>query len=778
MAVAFPHCESHLGRLLSDHLQDVAARIRSVRPSDELLFWTGLFHDIGKSTAYFQTYLNGGNASRDLRAHAHFGAIWLLAFMVQQRKAGLELGITDLALAHLFAKRHHGRLDDLIDSLAERDSSETERFEKQLSATDVSGLCRWLSQAIDRPCETPESSQRLLPLNIELQRQFIDERKTKACNLELMGRFQKALADFGTLIEADRDSAAGYERTKFEAGPLLRFQHVESSRTSEQFGDSSPAVKDARESVYRSAVESADRLSCDAGHLWSLTVPTGAGKTLAAIAWATKRREARIAAGRRNCPIIYALPFTSIIDQNVAVLRRLRPDQVVSEDLLAVHHHLAELGEIAESGEESLARSWVEGWRSDIVCTTFVQIVNALFHGRCADSRRFSKLAGSILILDEVQAVPAELWTPIRIALQSLSSRFGTDILLVTATQPALFAESEILEIGPSSIPVAADTSFDRYDVETLLASKLTLPSLSAKICSTISSSNTQSCLVILNTIQESLDLYSTLRQAAELSTHRFFHLSTNLRPKDRRRILADLANCSVPHILVATQVVEAGVDLSFDVVFRALAPLDSIVQAAGRCNRHGTGTRGHVFVFQLEDNYDSLIYGDLHLDLSRRILSRTLAENIPHSRSEPMIRACVVEYFKELSTRVGQIRSDKILDAVRQLEFAALRGEGFCQDKRVQLIEDIADRVPHFVETDESDTRLWGQFLGAVLLRDAKQRRRELHLLRTDMGQRVVEVPSRMALGSAEPSHGFVHVPISQSYRFYCTDTGWRRSK
>ncbi len=780
MAVAFPLCESHPGRSLGSHLEDVANRVRTTRPSDQILYWTALFHDLGKATHFFQTYLHGGDAPRDLRAHAQFGAMWLLSFLRQQRSDGTPVFIVDLALAHLFVRRHHGRLDDLSDSMADRDSSETQRLAKQLAAADVPGLSHWLELAAQCACLAPDPTQRLIPLSVELLRTFADEARQNVSELKTMARFQKALADFGVLIEADRDSAAGYQLGQFDTGPKFESQHVEQFRAAGEFGATSAvAVRLARESVFKAAVSKADALPVDCGHLWSLTVPTGAGKTLAAIGWAIKRREARLAAGRAMCPIIYALPFTSIIDQNVAVLRRLWPESSVSEDLIAVHHHLAELGDIAEAGEESLARSWVEGWRSDIVCTTFVQVVNALFHGTCADARRFSKLAGSILILDEVQAVPAELWPAIRVALQSLSTHFGTDILLVTATQPALFAESEKVEIAPASLPSDATQAFDRYDIETSLSEAMTLSNLAAQVREVVSNCDAGSCLIVLNTVQEALDLHSMLTASPELSSYKLFHLSTNLRPKDRRRILAEIMTCSVPHILVATQVVEAGVDLSFDVVFRALAPLDSIVQAAGRCNRHGTGRRGRVLVFRLDGNSDSLIYGDLHLDVARRLLLGVAGQSSLNRRSEMEVRSLVVEYFNELHRKIGKTRSKKILDAVRQLEFAALRGEGCNKDrdlKRVQLIEDLADRVPHFVETDESDFEVWQRFIKTHVLQDANRRRRELHRLRNDLGQRIVEVPRRIAADAPDPVYGFVHVPLANSTGCYDINTGWKR--
>lgn len=774
MALAFQLCESHPGRLLTDHLCDVADRLRARHAVPTWLPLAGLFHDLGKATEYFQAYLQGQDVPPELKRHAEMGALWLLEFLRQQHLAPGKISPVDTALAFLFVRRHHGRLDDLLDSLA-FDQNGAPQFQQQLLTMDMVGIQQWFANrlgsflpvaAVDRNVFTE------LRVKSRLALQGIKN------DTEAMNRLQSILRWFGFLIECDRDSAAGYAPGQFDCGPKLGPGHIDRFRAMGDFGaGGSDAVRKARELVFQSATSSLDRLSRQDGSLWTLTVPTGSGKTLAALGWAVKRREARIAAGQGNCPIIYTLPFTSIIDQNAAIIRRIFGDISIDESSLAIHHHIAEAGEIALSGEESLARSWVEGWRADIVCTTFVQVVNALFHGTTADARRLSRLAGSILILDEVQAFPAELWPILKTALNSLCKHFNTDILLVTATQPALFSESEKIEIGPNSMPAEVSKAFDRYDFSADLANTTSLDSLRHWVGKELTEKYRGSCLIILNTVGEALGLYALLETTPEFHDYARFHLSTNLRPKDRNRILEEIRCTRGRHILIATQVVEAGVDLSFDMVFRALAPMDAIVQAAGRCNRHGIGQRGLVCVFDLEGRSGVSVYGPVHMGLARETLLNVADKS--HPLREPELMELVNQYFLELDRRIGRNRTTKVFEAVRMLQFAALRGEGEDRDKeekRVQLIDDGFDRVPHFVETDESDAYIWSQLLEALKVSDLRLRQQRLRALRSKVAQRIVEVPKRYAIAKPDPTSNLVHVPFAQYGEFYDTNTGWRR--
>jgi CRISPR-associated endonuclease/helicase Cas3 len=735
-----------------------------------------LFHDLGKATTYFQSYLQGRDAPQDLRRHAELGALWLLELVSAKIEQGESLSVIEGALAVLFVRRHHGRLDDLADGLTDVQAHHRNLLVQQLAGMNCEEVQQWVAAELTDVVVAPQLDRS----NTKMRVQLLLELKKHCSNDAAMRRFQQALVAFGQLIEADRDSAAGYSIGAFCSPPRFRSEHVARFRQLLMTSASQDErIASARNRIYDAAVASAEAQPIDQGALWTLTVPTGSGKTLAAIGWAIKRREMRVQSGRPSCPIIYALPFTSIIDQNADVIRRLWPASSTDESLLAVHHHLAELGDLARSGEASLARSWVEGWRADIVTTTFVQVSNALFHGTHADSRRFAGLAGAILILDEVQAIPAELWPVFRTALRSLSLLFGTDILLVTATQPALFGATERVEIGPSDLPTEVAQGFDRYDLHADIANPTTLTSVVKRIIEELRRDGGRSCLVILNTIREALNLHELVRTEPSLRHCRLFHLSTNLRPKDRKRILAEVSALRASHILVATQVVEAGVDLTFDVVLRAMAPLDSIIQAAGRCNRHGVGARGRVIVFDPEENSAKTIYGSLHISLTRQLLEKSTASKSDAWLAEPKLTDLVVEYFQRLGERIQNDEAARVHDAVRQLQFAALRGEGVDQDrdlKCVQLIEDQNDRIPHFIETDDSDVATWNSLVEALAIEDVWMRRTKLRSLRNEVGQRIVEVPQRFRFDGASVDRTIVRVPSAVSSQWYSLETGWKR--
>lgn len=772
MVPAFQQCESHPGRSLTAHLLDVADRLSEDAVNSTWLKLVGVFHDLGKATSFFQSHLHGGKPPEDLRRHSELGALWLLNVL---HKGDNGFSPVKKALGFLFVLRHHGRLWDILDELI-IDSSATTRVCRQLAEMDIRGIRRWFDNNLAVDAAPPPLDQRALTeLRVTLKLSLNATR----CDVDAMARFQSALRAFGLLIESDHDSAAGFKAGYFHP-PHLTLNHIEAFRIRKGFGSAGDSTLGAaRDLVYQSAVSRASEGDVKAAHQWTLSVPTGAAKTLAALGWALTRREARIRAGMPDCPIIYALPFTSIIDQNVLVLQTLWDKTPVDESMLCVHHHLAEPGELAKSGEESLARSWIEGWRADVVCTTFVQVVNALFHGTSADARRLSRLAGSILVLDEVQAFPAELWPILRTSLESLSRSFGTDILLVTATQPALFDEANSSEIGPVAFPDELQQAFDRYDVSIDIANTIGLSDLRQRIAGALTTENRNSCLVILNTVKEALELHKALAAASEFAGYRLFHLSTNLRPKDRRIILAEIHSCNVPHVVVATQVVEAGVDLSFDLVFRALAPLDAIVQAGGRCNRHGTGPRGLVCIIDMVGNRGVIIYGETHMALAREVLVNATAVVGSMTLREPELRQFVTQYFHELSSRLSQDCDKEVMEAVRMLQFAALRGEG--QDrrrdaKRIQLIEDQFDRIPHFIETDNSDTHVWAELKSAFGISESSLRRQRLRALRNEVGQCVVEVPMRDALkDEPDTMTHLVHVPLRSSSEHYDVETGWR---
>ena len=752
MAIAFPQCESHPGRRLTDHLEDVASRLEGtfVEP-------VGLFHDLGKATEYFQDYLHDRPVSDPvLTRHSLLGAEIFLRYMIRAVDAG-NCTIEDAALRYAMIKRHHGGLDNLVDAFSTPDS---QQILPQFASLDWQGLTEWLQMRVTaiESSEEPNHAR----LRVKLSRAL----KGHTSRESAMARFQQALVWFGTFIEADRDSAAGYLSGMFvSADRCFAPRHVQQFRSGLSTGAAAAELNAARNRLFDAASAAAITEPLGPSRLWSLTAPTGSGKTLAGVEWALRRRNAR--ANERRGPIVYALPFTSIIDQTAAALEQMYGNGI-DESILSVHHHQSEPGSLSLRGEASLARVWTEGWRADVVCTTFVQVANALFHGTPWDSRRLKNLAGSFLILDEVQAMPAHLWEPFAHALKSLATTFGTEVLLMTATQPALFEDSAVTELAPLGYSDAA--VFDRYDVRIDLAAQLSLGDLAGSVEAALQDQRIGSCLIILNTIREALDLFQILSARPRLSAFNFCHLSTNLRPKDRRIVLDSLRRVAGQRtVLVSTQVVEAGMDLSFDIVFRALAPVDSIVQAAGRCNRHGNGVRGLVRVFELSGNSAIRIYGNVHIDVARSILG-----GAARLLTEPELRALVQRYYLTLRERTSQKRAKLIFDAVQMLEFANLRGEGerdLDREKRVILIDEDASPVPHFIEMDDSDAYIWFRFRSAVEAKNWPTVRR----LRKAVAQRTVEVPASLAY-PLDKVTSLAYVGHNVAPSVYSTVTGWKR--
>ena len=755
MARAFLQCESHPGRKLTDHLEDVGERL-----GVGLLRPVAMCHDVGKATDYFQDYISGTRVDPSLKQHALLGAEILLECLLG---TGQGFRSDELSLAYLFVRRHHGRLEDLVDAVGSIDPRRRDLLARQRASLDVEGLGVWLAGHGYRGRNIGDQDR--ARIRVETGRALRAETDHGRC----VARYLGSLRSFGRFIEADRDSAGGATEDAYRRAPFLSFGAVESFR-GEHFGSgTSVRMGEARAALFGEAA-AAGWKGTPRGRLWSLTAPTGSGKTLAAIGWALAMREAGLKSGEGGCPIIYALPFTSIIDQTVSVIKGFGGENV-DESVLAVHHHLAEPGPIFEKGEWSLAQNWVEGWRAELVCTTFVQVVNALFHGTCSDARRLSHLVGGILILDEIQAVPAELWPVVGLALRSLSAEFGTDVLLMTATQPAILDSAEVTELAPAGYEGRFADVFDRYDLRVETERTKTPKELSEDVRGALAGDAGGGCLLVLNTIDEALNVYRLISGAAWSGDFQVAHLSTNLRPKDRRVILDRVRARAGRQVVISTQVVEAGVDLSFDIVFRALAPFDSIVQAAGRANRHGDGRRGIVRIVEMEGNTAAKVYGNVHVDVARLVCRRLGAARV----SEREVRRHVGEYFLELKSRISRDRAERILGAVRMMEFASLRGEGEDKEKKVTLIEDEAERVPHYVAMDRGDEVVWEEFQSCLGGRSGRVPRG----VRNRVGLRIVEVPRRFAMGAeADERTGVVFVARGNAGRYYDAVTGWRRGR
>ncbi len=320
--------------------------------------------------------------------------------------------------------------------------------------------------------------------------------------------------------------------------------------------------------------------------LFSLTVPTGGGKTLSCMAFALDHARRY---GKRR--IIHVIPYTSIIEQTADVFRGIFGDAVIE------HHSNAESDPKQETPASRLA---CENWDAPIVVTTNVQFFESLFAARTSRCRKLHNLVDSVVILDEAQLLPPEFLQPILDVLNLLSRHYGVTVVLSTATQPALSTTAyfdarrsirgldDVREI--INDPDALYTRLERVrvrlpeDHNTTLSWDALAQALGAH----------ESVLAIVNTRRHARELWQTMPTGT-------LHLSALMCGAHRSRLIAGIKQRladGVPTRVISTQLVEAGVDVDFPVVYRAMAGLDSIAQAAGRCNREGRLAQGEVVVF------------------------------------------------------------------------------------------------------------------------------------------------------------------------------------
>jgi CRISPR-associated endonuclease/helicase Cas3 len=312
-----------------------------------------------------------------------------------------------------------------------------------------------------------------------------------------------------------------------------------------------------------------------------MTVPTGGGKTLAGMAFAL--RHAMAHAKRR---VIVAIPYTSITEQTAAVYR-----EVFGEHAVLEHHSAARLPE-HDDDEPTRDHLWqrlaAENWDAPVVVTTTVQLFDSLFGNRVSTSRKLHNLSDAVVILDEVQMLPPKFIAPILDVLRGVVDHYGATVLLSTATQPQFAhpAFADLPEIAPDPTVLFAQIRRVEYMVDD---KPWSWDDAAAALVAR------PQAMMVLNTKADARAVLKALGDPDAL------HLSTNLCGAHRRDVLGEVRrrlDGGKPCRLVTTQVVEAGVDLDFPAVYRAMGPLDRVIQAAGRCNREGRLERGEVTVF------------------------------------------------------------------------------------------------------------------------------------------------------------------------------------
>ncbi|MCY0850242.1 CRISPR-associated helicase Cas3' [Sulfuracidifex metallicus] len=711
---------SHPDKFLIDHLKEVGEGAENLAPEYLKVeaYVAGSHHDLGKYTPFFQQHLQG----KRVQCSDHSTISALIAFSTA-RKLGLDELSSFLVMTSV--KSHHGKLvglqymsrwlRTLRDSLRDGDNQCLEQQAKYLLENEV----------------LKEVSSLKYPPNMDALRDVASMvREAWKVTRDIMDKersweeFLKGELLFSCLIDADKHSASGNE---FFSSPSsfysLSLQNVERFRAG--LSRSSPMAS-LRDELYN-AVKGWDAK----GKIKAIISPTGTGKTLAGILEAVKE-------GKR---IIYSLPFISIVEQNYEVATKVFP----GVDILKFHHMaFPEDDDENRSTEDKLMMA--ESWDYPMVVTTFEGLMSTLLSHRNVNLKRLHSLVDSVVILDEVQAIPAEKWHTVKETLKNVSDNLNVTFIFMTATMPRLIQPQEVMDPLKGKEPNRVRVEFrENFVTPEEIAEEVFQISASTPVMvelNTIASAERVAKRLselqrgVSNEIEENKKGKKSRKEEEkeenvkeeqeERNERKIIFLSTHVTPWDRaQRIkeVKEMLDRREKFILVTTQVVEAGVDVSFPIVYRDFGPLDSVIQASGRCNRNGElGERGGKVVVVRVKRDDrqrsdfSLVYGNVTEEVAKKVLDkyRIITSKKENQIEEKDFRPLLEMYYEELEiNRDLRNQFTKWKDWVKLLDY---------DEVNFSLIQEEPKYSILVLENSEAESRL-KQLRDALKLEGYKRR-------------------------------------------------------
>ncbi|MBE9857408.1 CRISPR-associated helicase Cas3' [Campylobacter concisus] len=621
-SILFDEFWSHPNKLLENHIKNMVSP-----DDDELGKQVKLFHDIAKLKNNFQIYIRDTSNDKLDKNHSLLSAYF---FLLNSKFDDIPTLFGFLAIVS-----HHGDVVNLM-TLA-REANKFFKNQKELEQWDeVAGTAKnikiysGLSTKKDEFLDRAKKLRQYLVLS-QYRHKFTYE------------DFINFKSLYSNLIYSD----------KFEAIFSMPKQQTKNIPIDVLESDIQNLPPNKKRDAFRNFVlNNFDKER----KLFTLTAPTGYGKTLTALNFALKFNKSRI---------IYALPFTSIIDQTYDIVAKIYKN---SDILVSKTHHKTTIDEenLTKEDRYSKIKFLMESFSGEINVTTLYQLIFALFGNKNKDNVKFNQLKNSVVIIDEAQAIPYNFRKDFILLCEIISQRLGTIFIFMSATMPVIKSENfkEISNLDYFS-------KQDRYIIKWLDIGGE--DELLEKICEAASDKNT---LVVVNTIKKAQELFAKLR-------YKFNCFCLNgYMYDDHKRATIEAVRCAIDKskvdplankiLLISTQSIEAGVDLDFDVGFREVSPISSIIQTAGRVNRHFGATRGELYVFPEISKFTNLIYGDLY-KVSGAILSDLKQKEVQESEILEISNL----YFQKIS---NQLENLHIKSEIEKLEFENIN----------QKIEDI----------------------------------------------------------------------------------------
>lgn len=691
--------ESDEWQLLEDHLRNVASRAAKFAASFGYENWgraLGLLHDAGKVSTAFQRRLHGSGEHVD---HSAPGA-WEALRRYRSRLEDANGRLLAFAIAG-----HHGGMPNGIRAGSEGRTPLVSRLSKE-------GVEKTAREFVDYAARVglrfPEGSA-LEPLPLE-SLAIAGETNDTALARGIFSSSTCARMFFSCVVDAD------YLDTEWFMNPgaaairdgVSRDDIAELSRRLDKHMEAVQAlavpskVNEMRSKVFEACRSAAGWVP----GIYTLTVPTGGGKTLASLSFALRH-----AMANGMSRVIYAIPYTSIVEQNARVFRSVLGDRNVLE-----HHSNYDFDAVTDEERKLSDRLAIQNWDAPLVVTTNVQLFESLFSNKPGKCRKLHNIANSVIVLDEAQMLPDNLLTVTLAMLEELVADFDVTVLLCTATQPALEGHWPFGAHPREIVPFQEELSAvlggrTKFAVEGKVRER--------DLVDALFSSHQSLCIV--GTKKKARAIFEDVAARAGVDDFEgavaagAFHLSANMTPLHRSKVLTEVRRRLTEGercIVVSTQLIEAGVDVDFPVVYREMAGIDSLIQAAGRCNREGRLREGTVHVFEISDEV-SLGLASERFDTSWLGQMKSLARQIIGDHGHILNPSMSKEFFQaryRMATKQGldakglyaDMTSTALLASVPV--FGTLDFESYAEGYR--LIEDAS--VPVFVP--------WGEMGGELL--------------------------------------------------------------
>ncbi len=782
---------SHPNRELSDHVRDVARRVlamldrTAVREQEReewksLLYLLASCHDFGKYTTFFQRHLAGDRSIGEESHHSLLGA--LFGAYVQEQSLSSSVGWKEAEfywplVVYFIISQHHSRLRDFetAPSKPRHLPAQLQDLKRQQHLIEQD-LQQHFPELAPHLCSFLDSHEKQFDL-LNKKLIFFSQRWCRQLPEHDLSFALTVQMAFSFLIDADKHSAAQNEQIAPISIPAAL---VEAYRARHFAGkkENDDSMTNKRNLVKRLVAENVSRVDLSR-NFHTFTAPTGTGKTLAALEGALLLRERLSGDGLPPRRIIYVLPFTSIIDQNYSVIQNVITPGQANQQLVLKHHYMSEIGysKADQTEELSLEKQlmFIESWESEVIVTTYVQLLHTMLGNQNRQLKKLHNLAGAIVILDEVQNIPFAYWALTEHLCKAYSRQFDNKWVLLTATQPKIFPVEDTFEwLEHQDYP---NESFfaDMNRTEIRLAGDHYLNMEEWLEEAYVEAKQVPSTLIIVNTIATSITVYDYFRERMDDET--VYYLSANLIFEHRKRVLKRVRqrlDNGLPVVLVSTQVVEAGVDVDFHCVIRDLGPMDSIIQAAGRCNRHGQRqARGQVVIIPLQKaearKADSaIVYGNdaqIALETIREFRDEYMGA-IPESAYRRMVDC----YYQKLLRSKEDSESWLRLTQLKKLDFEKLSS--------FSLIPQKGFTVPVFIQYNWKAVWIWNYYVERVCKETNLERKRtsylrckaKLRLFQLDVAAEFVRI--------RDLEHGFVVIRPEwiEADQYYDRSTGWVR--